>query len=398
MALYTHAKAVHHPGPVCGADDGPVTRVTEDPHLVTCPDCLMRNLARLAFSIMTVVTWDRFPLLAAHDEGRRWLQFLANIGRAANTVDAYGRAVEDHLRFLASVGVDPLAARADVVGGWIADLRQRPNPRSAKVVHLASGPGLANATIVQRVSAVRSFYEYLVEEGLRSRNPVRRGQSGRRGGRARRGLVRRIEQAPWIPDEQAWIRVLEAAAAESLRNRLMLALAYDGALRRQELISLEVGDFEPAYSLIRLRAVTTKSLRSREVAYGAATARLFVAYLRQRREVFGRVDGRLLLSVSRRNHGTGLGLSSWSKIVEGLADRAGVSRLSTHTFRHLRLTDLARAGWTLDQIAQYAGHSDLSTTMRYIHLSGRELAAKLHRAGVSIHAERERLLAGLVIP
>jgi hypothetical protein len=36
---YMHAKAVHHTGPVCGADDGPLTRVTEDPHLVTCPDC-----------------------------------------------------------------------------------------------------------------------------------------------------------------------------------------------------------------------------------------------------------------------------------------------------------------------------------------------------------------------
>jgi hypothetical protein len=39
MAISTHAKAVHHSGPVCGADDGPLTRVTEDPHLVTCPDC-----------------------------------------------------------------------------------------------------------------------------------------------------------------------------------------------------------------------------------------------------------------------------------------------------------------------------------------------------------------------
>jgi hypothetical protein len=39
MLAYTHAKAVHHPGPVCGADDGPLTRVTDDPYLVTCPDC-----------------------------------------------------------------------------------------------------------------------------------------------------------------------------------------------------------------------------------------------------------------------------------------------------------------------------------------------------------------------
>jgi hypothetical protein len=36
---YTHARAVHHAGPVCGVDDGPLTRVTADPHSVTCPEC-----------------------------------------------------------------------------------------------------------------------------------------------------------------------------------------------------------------------------------------------------------------------------------------------------------------------------------------------------------------------
>ena len=78
-----------------------------------------------------------------------------------------------------------------------------------------------------------------------------------------------------------------------------------------------------------------------------------------------------------------------------IGERAGVPRLTTHTFRHLRLTDLARADWTIDQIAQYAGHRDLSTTLRYIHLSGRELTARFHRASTSIHAKRERLLAAL---
>ena len=37
--VYTHAKATQHPGPVCGADDGPVTRVSEDPMQISCPDC-----------------------------------------------------------------------------------------------------------------------------------------------------------------------------------------------------------------------------------------------------------------------------------------------------------------------------------------------------------------------
>jgi integrase/recombinase XerD len=136
---------------------------------------------------------------------------------------------------------------------------------------------------------------------------------------------------------------------------------------------------------------------SREVSFGAATAGMFMAYLAERRSIAGRTGGRLLLSVSRRNYGEPLGAWSWSKIVTDLAKTSGLPRLSTHTFRHLRLTDLARADWTIDQIAQYAGHRDLSTTLRYIHLSGRELAAKLHKATKSIQAEREKLLAELAV-
>jgi integrase/recombinase XerD len=273
---------------------------------------------------MTMIDWDRFPHIAGDENARRWLQFTANIGRAPNTVLPYGRAVEDHLRFCVTVGVEPLTARPDVVAAWIGDMHQRPNPRSATLVDLDSGSGLSNATIQQRVVAVRSFYQFLVEDTLRERNPVRRGQSGRGGRRPRQGLVRRVEQAPWIPTEADWQRILAAAQHEPLRNRLMLALAYDGALRREELVQLAVEDFEPAYSLIRLRAATTKLKRSRQVAYGEATSQLFVAYLRQRRQIAGRRGGRLLLSVSRRNRGAPLGVSSWSKIAAVLARTLGI--------------------------------------------------------------------------
>ncbi|MCX4094500.1 tyrosine-type recombinase/integrase [Nocardia sp. alder85J] len=337
---------------------------------------------------MITVCWEHFPLVEQHDEARRWLQFTANLGRAANTVDAYGRAVQDHLAFCLLVGADPATARADLVAAWIGDMLQRSNPRSGAA-------GLANATIQQRVVAVRGFYDFLVEEEIRERNPVRRGQAGRGGRLPRQGLVRRVEKAPWIPNEHAWDQILTTCESEPLRNRLMVTVAYDGALRREELVSLEIGDLEPAWSLIHLRAETTKSKRAREVSFGSVSAQLLVAYLRQRSEQFGRVDGALFLSQSRRNRGKPLGLSSWSKIVTSIAQRAHVPQLSTHTFRHLRLTDLARADWTIDEIAQYAGHRDLSTTLKYIHLSGRELAAKMHKATRSLHADREQRLAAL---
>jgi integrase/recombinase XerD len=345
---------------------------------------------------MVEVRWECFPLVAAYDSARRWLQFTANVGRARNTVDAYGRAVDDHLHFCRAVGADPLTSGPAVVAAWIGDLHERPNLRAVNVLHLDSRVGLSNATIQQRIIAVRSFYEYLVEDGLRQRNPVRRGESGRRGMRLKRGLVRPVERAPWIPNEMAWASILDVCRIEPLRNRLMVAMAYDGALRREELVQIEIDDLEPAYSLIHLRAETTKSKRARDVAFGAATGHLLVGYLRERARVFGCVSGRLLLSASRRNHGSPIGAWSWSKIIEAIAERSGLPRFSTHTFRHMRLTDLARADWTVDQIAQYAGHRDLSTTMLYIHLSGRELAARFQRSTASIHLEREHLLATLV--
>ena len=77
-----------------------------------------------------------------------------------------------------------------------------------------------------------------------------------------------------------------------------------------------------------------------------------------------------------------------------IALAAGVPRFSTHTLRHLCLTDLARAGWELHAIATFAGHRDPATTMQYIHLSGRELAGKLARGMAQIHDWRVAMLAG----
>jgi integrase len=79
--------------------------------------------------------------------------------------------------------------------------------------------------------------------------------------------------------------------------------------------------------------------------------------------------------------------------VTGIAKRAQVPQFTTHSPRHLCLTDLARAGWELHEIAAFAGHRSLQTTLLYIHLSGRELAAKLESGMASIHAWRVRMLA-----
>jgi site-specific recombinase XerD len=79
-------------------------------------------------------------------------------------------------------------------------------------------------------------------------------------------------------------------------------------------------------------------------------------------------------------------------VVKDIAERSGIKQFTTHTLRHLCLTDLARAGWDIHEIATFAGHRSLETTLLYIHLSGRNLAEKLEKSMNSIHAWRMKTL------
>jgi integrase/recombinase XerD len=88
-------------------------------------------------------------------------------------------------------------------------------------------------------------------------------------------------------------------------------------------------------------------------------------------------------------------LWTWSKVIRRIAVAAEVPRFSTHTMRHLCLTDLARMGWELHAIATFAGHRDTDSTLRYIHLSGRDLGEKLNRGMEQIHPWRLETLTRL---
>jgi integrase/recombinase XerD len=340
---------------------------------------------------------EKWPVLGRHAQALAWLQVWADLGRAPRTIDAYGRGLSEYLLVCEREGVDPVAATRASVAVFVRDLTSRPHHRGANVVSIDSGTGLANATIQQRLVPVRLFYDFLMEEGLRESNPVGRGRytPGRRlaaGGQ--RGLVPRLTKLPWIPSEPEWLRLLETARSEPPRNRLMLALAYDAALRREELCSLRTDDVDPGRRTLRIRAEATKNRLERVVPYSVPTGALLSQYLAHRAGL-SRARGPLFLSESHRNHAQPLTLWTWSKVVRRLAVASGVERFSTHTTRHLCLTDLARMGWEVHAIAAFAGHRHTDSTLRYIHLSGRDLADKLSRGMDHIHAWRVQALAGM---
>jgi site-specific recombinase XerD len=316
--------------------------------------------------------WDHCPLSAADPVARSWLLFQSHRGLAANTLDAYSRGLENYLGFLAERQLTFVSITRAEIGLYVASIQAR-NTR------------LSNATVQQRLTVVRLFHQYLKEEGICHRDPTALGYT-------KRGLVPRHQKLPWIPNENEWSQILTVARRAPIRNRVMFAFAYDAGLRREELCRLHSEDIDPSRRILRIRAENTKGRRERIVPYSASSGQLLVDYLHRRR-VLGRKRGPLFLSESRRNLGSPVSIWTWSKVVLQLAKRAGVDRLTTHTLRHLCLTDLARAGWDIHEIAAFAGHRSLQTTLLYIHLSGRDLAAKVAATMAQIHAQRTKMLA-----
>ena len=139
--------------------------------------------------------------------GRRWrrpardamARGAADLGRSPRTVQAYARSLVDYLGWCERAGVDVAGAGRGEIAGYLRDLRERPGRRGANVVALDSGAGLSNATLQLRLTVVRLFYDFLVEERVRERNPVARGYRAADGRAGRRGLLQRLDPLPWIP-------------------------------------------------------------------------------------------------------------------------------------------------------------------------------------------------------
>jgi integrase/recombinase XerD len=125
---------------------------------------------------------------------------------------------------------------------------------------------------------------------------------------------------------------LKAASGETARNRVMLALAYDAALRREELCLLGTEDIDPGRRTLRVKAENTKNRMERVVPYSAATGVLLQSYLVRRAKI-SRARGQLFLSESRRNYGQPVTLWTWSKVVRRIALDSGVERFSTQGSR-----------------------------------------------------------------
>ncbi|MBA3712359.1 MAG: site-specific integrase [Pyrinomonadaceae bacterium] len=348
---------------------------------------------------MSDIRWTLYPRVAACPDAKAWIEIQRKLLLAPKTIDAYARALNDFLGVCDHLEIVASSATRSSIASYVDEMVHRSLPNSLHPNTEHAVCGLANRTMQLRLTAVRLFFDFLIEVGLRTDNPVGRGRYTPANGfyGTQRGLLPRYEQPPWIPSDEQWDHFLNAVLREeSLRNQVMVFICYDGALRRSELLSLTLSDIDFPHQKITIRPEVAKNKSGRTVFYGDATSELLCSYIQHRQCLLNSCSGarpvELFISETHRNRGRPLTYEMWNKIVQRVARRAELPLFKTHTFRHLRLTDLARCKLDLHEIALYAGHRSFKTTHQYIHLSNTELAERVRQATKHLDQRRRLML------
>lgn len=273
-------------------------------------------------------------------------------GHANNTVESYTRDLQRFIQFATSAGVSTPAA----VG----------RPMLRDFVYALKDMGLAASSIRRQVSAIRTYYGFLLAEGHATLDPSDRLEMPRRG--------RQLPEVLSTTEMEAMLAAPQAEEALAWRDRALLELGYGAGLRVSELVGLTLPNLLLSEGLVR---VLGKGSKERLVPIGRAVIGAVSVYLHQTRPGLdrGKSKDRLLLNA----RGNPLSrVSAWT-IVKRRAAQAGIKRrVTTHTLRHSFATHLLEGGADLRAVQEMLGHADLSTTQIYTHVD-REYLRSVHR-------------------
>jgi integrase/recombinase XerD len=283
----------------------------------------------------------------------RFQDFLSlEQGASPRTHEAYGR---DLARFATYAATKGAAQPADVGARLLRDY----------IYHLKD-LGLAPASIRRNVSAVRTYFRFLLGEGHLVRDPSERLESPRRW--------RALPEVLSVTEVELLLAAPTLDEPLAFRDRALLELAYGAGLRVSEWIAVGVRDVLLQDGLVR---VFGKGSKERLVPIGRTAIGAVAVYLRELRPRLERGAGRGVLLLNAR--GTPLTRMGAWKILRKHVTKAGISkRVSPHTLRHSFATHLLEGGADLRAVQEMLGHADISTTQIYTHVD-REYLRTVHR-------------------
>ena len=273
-------------------------------------------------------------------------------GLSPRTVSAYDRDLSRWSEFLEGEGVQaPGAVSPDHLRAWVFSLRDA---------------GLAATSIRRAQSAVRTYFSFLLADGVLKVDPSVRLKSPKVG-----------RKLPEFLTHEEVTRLLEAPDESKItfwRDRAILEVLYGAGVRVSELVDLPLSSVDRQESFL---LVFGKGSKERIVPVGGPALRALGRYEREVRPRLdkGKGQGRVFLNV----RGQPMRRESVWKIVRDNAVRAGITRkVSPHTLRHTFATHLVEGGADLAAVQELLGHADISTTQIYTHLD-RDHLRDVHR-------------------
>ena len=284
----------------------------------------------------------------------RFLSYLrVERGVSSNTQAAYRRDLSKLTSFAHAQNKEISSLEANDLAQFMRSLRKQ---------------GLSPRSVARALVTVRGFYKFLIQDGFIKVDPSANLEAPKTWQLLPRFLtsdeVERLLSAPDI------------SSLAGLRDKAMLELLYATGLRVSELVNLKPSDLDLELGFIKIFG---KGSKERAVPLGLTAIAWIKRYLacRERLSPSGKVSKTLFVS----DQGGSLSRQAAWRLIVSLGERAGIGHITPHLLRHSFATHLLENGADLRSVQMMLGHSDISTTQIYTHITNerlREIYKKLH--------------------
>jgi integrase/recombinase XerD len=219
------------------------------------------------------------------------------------------------------------------------------------------GRGMSATSQARILSGIKTFFHYLVLEGMLSDNPTTLLESPK--------LSRKLPDTLSIHEINSLIDAIDLSKPEGMRNKAILEMLYGCGLRVSEVVDLKISNL---FLDIELVKILGKGNKERLVPIGSEAAKFLQIWLQEVR-IHLKIKPGSEDWVFLNNRGSSLSRVMVFLIIKGLATKIGLKKtISPHTFRHSFATHLLEGGADLRAVQEMLGHESITTTEIYTHL------------------------------
>jgi integrase/recombinase XerD len=270
-------------------------------------------------------------------------------GLAKNTIESYSRDLLRYFAFLEKSCLLPLKASQIDIMEYVSSL----------------AGSLSMRSIARNLSSLKVFYRFLVSDGKIETNPARLISNPK--------LPRRLPEVLSGEEVERLLAAPDAQTSRGIRDRAMLELLYASGLRVSELVGLRVAGINLEAGWVRTLG---KGSKERMVPMGSKAQQSLKEYLADSRPSLLKKRSSSYLFVTSR--AKPMSRQAFWKIIKRCGGRAGISKeISPHSLRHSFASHLLEHGADLRSVQIMLGHSDISTTQIYTHVT-RERLKQIH--------------------